>query len=59
MQTFGTKSVPIVESETPSSTSSLAKVDQAMVKKQILNLYEYWKAPKVIDKDITNFHDVS
>jgi hypothetical protein len=29
-----------------------------MTKKQIPNLYLYWKVPTVTDKDIANFHDV-
>jgi hypothetical protein len=55
--TVGAESVVAVESRAP-STSSSTIADQAMAKKQIPNMYEYWKVPTVTDKDIANFHDV-
>jgi hypothetical protein len=54
--TGGVQSVIAIESEAPSSTSSSTMDGQAMVKKQILSLYEFWKALTVTDEDITNFH---
>jgi hypothetical protein len=57
IQTVGTKSVTAADSKSPSSTASSTKADQEMAKKQILNLYEYWKVPMVIDMGITNFHE--
>jgi hypothetical protein len=53
----GTGSVAGVESEAPSSTSSSTMVDQTMARKDIPPLYEYWKAPTVMDKDITTYHN--
>jgi hypothetical protein len=33
-------------------------VDQAMARKEIPPLYQYWKAPTMMDKYITAYHDV-
>jgi hypothetical protein len=52
-----TKSAIGVECETP-STSSSTMADQAMARKEIPPLYEYWKVPTVDDKDIAAYHDV-
>jgi hypothetical protein len=38
--------------------SSSTKADQAMAENKIMNLYEYWKALTMDEKDITNFHTV-
>jgi hypothetical protein len=58
VQVVDTESAAAVGSESPISTSSSTKVDHAMVKNKILNLYEYWKEPTVDERDITNFHNV-
>jgi hypothetical protein len=55
--TASAESATTVESEPPSSTSSSTMADQAMAKKQIPALHEYWKAPTVIDKDIIAYLD--
>jgi hypothetical protein len=55
-QVVGTTSAAAAESESPSSTSFPTKEDQVMMERKIPNLYEYWKAPTVDDKDINNFH---
>jgi hypothetical protein len=57
IQAVGTESFAAAGNESPFSTSSSIKADQAMVKKQISNLFEYWKEPMVDEKDIANFHD--
>jgi hypothetical protein len=46
-----------MEGEAASSTSSSTMVDQAMDNKGVPQLYEYWKAPTVIDKEIIAYHD--
>jgi hypothetical protein len=55
--TASTKSVVGVESEVPSSTSFSTMADQAMARKEIPPLYEYWKEQTVTDKDIITYHD--
>jgi hypothetical protein len=45
------------ESQVASSTSSSTMADQAMVRKEIPSLCQYWKAPTVADKDIVAYHD--
>jgi hypothetical protein len=57
VQVVSTETVSTAGSESPFSTSSSTKVDQAMEKNKISNLYEYWKEPTVDERDITNFHD--
>jgi hypothetical protein len=32
--------------------------DQAMARKEISPLYQYWKAPTVMDRDIATYHEV-
>jgi hypothetical protein len=44
-------------SETTSSTSSSTVTHQAMARKGILPLYQYWKVPTVTDEDITAYHE--
>jgi hypothetical protein len=42
----------------PSSISSVTKVDQVMAERKIPNLYEYWKLLMVGEDDLSNFHAV-
>jgi hypothetical protein len=44
-------------SEATSSTSSSTMANQAMVRKEIPPLYQYWKAPTVTDEDIAAYHE--
>jgi hypothetical protein len=47
-----------VESEATSLTSSSTMANQTIARKEIPALYEYWKAPMVIDMDISAYHVV-
>jgi hypothetical protein len=47
----GTESA-VAESKTAPSSSSSTMADQAMARKEISPLYEYWRALTVTDKDI-------
>jgi hypothetical protein len=53
--TSGSQSGATAESETASLTSSSTMDDQAIANKVVPLLYEYWKAPTVIDKEITAY----
>jgi hypothetical protein len=53
----GSQSVAGTESEAASCTSSSTMADEAIAKKDIPPLYQYWKALTVTDKDTTAFHD--
>jgi hypothetical protein len=53
----GHESAAKAESEVASSTSSSTMADQAMERKEFPPLYQYWKVPTVIDKDIAAYSD--
>jgi hypothetical protein len=56
--TFGSKAATGMESETASASSSPNVASQAMVKKEVPKLFEYWKAPTTTEKDLAAYHAI-
>jgi hypothetical protein len=52
----GSKAATGAEREAASASSSSNMVIQAMVKKKVPKLYEYWKAPMIMEKDLSSYH---
>jgi hypothetical protein len=58
IHTVGATGAAAARRESPFSTSSPTKADQAMAESKIPNLYEYWKALMVDDTNLTNLYAV-
>jgi hypothetical protein len=57
--TSGSKVTTGAESNTASASSSSNAAMQSIAKKKVPLLYEYWKAPMVIEADLAAYHAIS
>jgi hypothetical protein len=55
----GSRSSATAESKIASASSSSNVVVWTMAKKEVPKLFEYWKAPTIIEEDLTTYHVIS